>query len=97
MTAEGHPGKCQKVTELHVWKCKKNDKEYRKDATKYAHGSRMNVLRVLERLPKELNKRFHIADVKGGSPGEVVYMPAYFLMFLEHDGLPENVVYEIEL
>lgn len=57
----------------------------------------MDVLRVLERLPKELNKRFHIADVKGGSPGEVVYMPAYFLMFLEHDGLPENVVYEIEL
>ena len=56
-----------------------------------------NLNRILERLPKELNKRFHIADVKGGSPGEVVYMPAYFLMFLEHDGLPENVVYEIEL
>ena len=28
---------------------------------------------------------------------EIVYMPAYFLMFLEHDGLPENAVYEIEL
>ncbi len=44
--------------------------EYRKDATKYAHGSRMDVLRVLELLPEELNKRskrFHVADVKSGS------------------------------
>ena len=44
--------------------------EYRKDASKYAKGSKMNILRVLDLLPEELNrknKRFHVSDVKAGS------------------------------
>lgn len=44
--------------------------EYRKDASKYAKGSKLHILRVLELLPEELNKknkRFHVADVKAGS------------------------------
>ena len=48
--------------------------EYRKDATKYAHGSRMDVLRVLELLPEELNKRskrFHVAGSRTTSSGYV--------------------------
>lgn len=44
--------------------------EYRKDASKYAKGSKLHILRIMELLPEELNKknkRFHVADVKAGS------------------------------
>jgi len=44
--------------------------EYRKDATKYVKERRLSILRVLDLLPEELNrknKRFRISDVKAGS------------------------------
>ncbi len=44
--------------------------EYRKDASKYAKGSKLHILHIMDLLPEELNKknkRFHIADVKAGS------------------------------
>lgn len=43
--------------------------EYRKDATKYDKKHKLQILRVLELLPEELNKknkRFFVADLKPG-------------------------------